>query len=160
MLLAAVGLGTTVSAVALSDVYQDAESDHQIDGTDSGGAEPDAPTAADEEEFDGRSTAATVRLVVTSLIAVAGVTAIMMLMFIWHTSPRRRFRIATRRAEQRRSEVASDEGDNEDEVADEAEGDGKAGEDDGESGEVVDKAGEVDDEPGEAEDSEVGESRE
>ena len=139
-LLAAVGFGTTASASTLSDVYQDAESDDPTDGTDSGRVESADPIAADEEEFDGRTTADTVRLVVGSLIAIAIGTALLMLMFIWHTSPRRRFRVATRRAERRRAEAASD-----------VDGNEVAGEDDEDD---------EDDEADRSEDAEVRESRE
>lgn len=61
---------------------------------------------SDEEPFDGRSTEDTVRVVVGSLMAIAGATALLMLGYIWHTSPRRRLRAATRRAEQGRSRIA------------------------------------------------------
>ena len=64
------------------------------------------------------------RLVGGSLSAVAGATAILMLVFIWHTSPRRRFRVATRRAERRRAQLVSDEDDMtlDDDVIDQVDG--------------------------------------
>ena len=98
-LVVAVGSSTAVSVGASSDVYQDTE--------------PDDPAVADDDEFDGRSTADTVNIVVGSLIAVAGGTAFLMLMFIWHTNPRRRLRVATRRAERRRAKVAQNEDESE-----------------------------------------------
>ena len=99
-LVVAVGSSTAVSVGASSDVYQDTE--------------PDDPAVADDDEFDGRSTADTVNIVVGSLIAVAGGTAFLMLMFIWHTNPRRRLRVAIRRAERRRAKVAQNEDESED----------------------------------------------
>jgi hypothetical protein len=57
-----------------------------------------SPAAAQEEDaYDGRSTDETVRFVVGGLIAIALATAVLMLVFIWHTSPRRRQRVASRR---------------------------------------------------------------
>lgn len=50
--------------------------------------------AAGDESYDGRSTEDTVRIVVGGLVAIAAVTAVLMLVYIWHTSPRRRLRIA------------------------------------------------------------------
>jgi hypothetical protein len=54
--------------------------------------------AAGEEIYDGRSTDDTVRMVVGGLLAIAAVTAVLTLVYIWHTSPRRRLRIARNRS--------------------------------------------------------------
>ena len=69
--------------------------------------EADGQPDAIDDEFDGRSTRDTVRLVVGSLIGIAAGTAVMMVVFVWHTSPRRRLRVATRRAERRRAQAAA-----------------------------------------------------
>jgi hypothetical protein len=56
------------------------------------------PAAAqDDSAYDGRSTDDTVRLVVGGLIAIAAATAVLALVYVWHTSPRRRTRVAARR---------------------------------------------------------------
>ena len=176
VLLAPVGMDTMVSAAALPDAHQIGASADRAAGVDSGQVgEGDDPATEDEDEFDGRSTADTVRVVVGSLIAVAGATAILMLVFIWHTSPRRRFRVATRRGERRRSQLASDEDDmalDDDEIdrvdgiefnGDEADGDETDGDEtDGDEviGDEVD-GDEVDgDEADRSENAEVEESRE
>jgi hypothetical protein len=165
VLLAPVGMDTTVSAAALPDAHQIGASADRAAGVDSGQVgEGDDPATEDEDEFDGRSTADTVRVVVGSLIAVAGATAILMLVFIWHTSPRRRFRVANRRAERRRAEVTSDEDDmavNDDEV-DQVEGeevDGDRADGDEVEGDEVD-GNEAGDGADRSEDAEVEESRE
>ena len=54
--------------------------------------------AVGEEQYDGRSTDDTVRMVVAGLLAIAAVTAVLMLVYVWHTSPRRRLRIARSRS--------------------------------------------------------------
>ncbi len=54
--------------------------------------------AAGEETYDGRGTDDTVRMVVGGLIAIAAVTAVLTLVYVWHTSPRRRLRIARGRS--------------------------------------------------------------
>jgi hypothetical protein len=105
-------------------------------------------SATGQDEFDGRSTEDTVRLVVGTLVGIAGVTSVMMLVFVWHTSPRRRLRVATRRAERHRVRVErEDPGDgvtldellgNRDAVAPEAWGDAEC--DGVELGELVEQA--------------------
>lgn len=93
-----VGGSAGVSSAQVVSGAQDA--DDPGPSVDSEGGDP----ASDEEEpFDGRSTDDTVRLVVGALIGIAAATALMMFMFIWHTSPRRRLRVATRRAARRRA---------------------------------------------------------
>jgi len=58
-----------------------------------------APVVAQDESYDGRSTDDTVRLVVGGLVAIAVGTAVLTLVYLWHTSPRRRHRVAARRAQ-------------------------------------------------------------
>lgn len=64
---------------------------------------------AADDGFDGRSTRDTVRFVVGALVAIAGATTVSLLVFVWHTSPRRRQRVANRRAERHRAELGRDE---------------------------------------------------
>ena len=49
-------------------------------------------------DYDGRSTEDTVQLVVGSLVAIAVLTAVLLVAYVWHTSPRRRARVAARRS--------------------------------------------------------------
>ena len=61
-----------------------------------------APAAAASDataEYDGRSTEDAVRLVVGSLVGIAAVTAALLVAYVWHTSPRRRARVAARRVD-------------------------------------------------------------
>jgi hypothetical protein len=104
--LLAFGLGLLLPslAAATDTVARD------TDGVVSAGADPGAVVdAADDDDFDGRSTRDTVRFVVGSLVAIAGVTAVSLLVFVWHTSPSRRQRIAVRRADRSRAESHEDE---------------------------------------------------
>lgn len=50
-------------------------------------------------EYDGRSTEDTVRLVVGSLVGIAAVVTVLLVAYVWHTSPRRRARVAARRGD-------------------------------------------------------------
>lgn len=141
--------------------------------SDTGQAETNDSTEADEEEFDGRSTEDTVRFVVGTLVGIAAVTTVMMLVFIWHTSPRRRLRVATRRADRERERSLAEVDDEgagvtldellgereETETADWADAE-NAGVELGELAAEVTGSGEAEtNEPARAESAEVGESR-
>lgn len=66
-----------------------------------------AAAQQDTAAFDGRSTQDTVRVVVGSLVGLAGVVFVLLLVYVWHTSPRRRLRVALRRLD---AEETLDEG--------------------------------------------------
>jgi len=102
-----VAITLAAALVALGPVPAMASPVAVQDGDPTGSVDSESLPAGDENDFDGRSTQDTVRLVVGSLIAIAVGTAVMMVVFVWHTSPRRRLRVATRRAERRRAEAAS-----------------------------------------------------
>ena len=71
-----------------------------------------APVAADSpvlvqesgDEFDANEAQGTVDTVRRALIGIAIGTAVMLVLYIWHTDPRRRFEVATRRRERREAE--------------------------------------------------------
>ena len=53
---------------------------------------------AQDDVYDGRSTEDTVRLVVGGLVGIAVAVALLTVLYLWHTSPGRRLRIAEARA--------------------------------------------------------------
>jgi hypothetical protein len=100
-----VGLLLPSLAAAAVTVAQD------TDGVVSVGDDPSAVVDTADDAFDGRSTRDTVRFVVGALVAIAGVTAVALLVFVWHTSPSRRQRVADRRADRGRAESPEGEAD-------------------------------------------------
>lgn len=74
------------------------------DGADDPAAEPgvtvaDEAAPAEAQLVKDDDTSATVQRIRRELIAIAAVTTVGLVIFVWHTSPSRRLRVATRRAE-------------------------------------------------------------
>lgn len=65
-------------------------------------AQPDSDIVRDDETSD------TVQRIRRDLVVVGGVTAVALLVYLWHTSPRRRLRIAARRLERTGAMPAED----------------------------------------------------
>jgi hypothetical protein len=65
-----------------------------------------APNLAQDsgDEFDADEAQGTVDTVRRALIGIAIGTGAMLVLYIWHTDPRRRFEVATRRRERREAE--------------------------------------------------------
>ncbi len=55
------------------------------------------------EIFDENESEATIRWVTRALVGIAAGTGFLLVIYIWHTNPRRRLRVATRRRERRES---------------------------------------------------------
>lgn len=56
------------------------------------------------DDFDANEAQGTVDTVRRALIGIAIGTGVMLVLYIWHTDPRRRFEVATRRRERREAE--------------------------------------------------------
>jgi hypothetical protein len=65
-------------------------------------ATPEPPPGEDESTTKGK-----IDRVVNSLLAIAGVATVLALAFAYHTSPRRRVRLAERRAAERSTRLAA-----------------------------------------------------
>ena len=63
--------------------------------------DPSGDPAVEVEAFDENESEATVEWVTRSLVGIAAGTGLLLVGYIWHTSPRRRLRVATRRREDR-----------------------------------------------------------
>ncbi len=57
--------------------------------------------AAETDIFDENESESTIRWVTRALVGIAAGTGLLLVVYIWHTSPRRRLRVATRRRERR-----------------------------------------------------------
>ncbi len=64
----------------------------------------DTDAELDTTEFDANEAEGTVDSVRRRLIAIAIGTGVMLVLYIWHTDPRRRFEVATRRRERREAQ--------------------------------------------------------
>ena len=60
---------------------------------------------ADYPFYDGRAADGQVDMVVASLVSIAAFMTVMLGLFLWHTSPRRRLLVARRRADSRVDEL-------------------------------------------------------
>ena len=60
--------------------------------------DPSDPAVESERSLVERTTTRSVDAVVIALFSVAGVMTVMLVLFLWHTSPRRRLRMARRRS--------------------------------------------------------------
>ena len=80
-----------------------------------GAREEPADSRTDSQIFDDRKAEKEVDLIVNFLLSIAVFMAVMLGVFLWHTSPRRRLRVARTRADRRVGElrllVRDDEGD-------------------------------------------------
>lgn len=63
--------------------------------------DPSGEPAVEVEAFDENESEATVEWVTRALVGIAAGTGLLLVGYIWHTSPRRRLRVATRRREDR-----------------------------------------------------------
>jgi hypothetical protein len=63
--------------------------------------DPSGEPADEVEVFDENESEATVEWVTRALVGIAAGTGLLLVGYIWHTSPRRRLRVATRRREDR-----------------------------------------------------------
>lgn len=90
-LVAATTLAWAAPAFAQDDVDPEPTGVTVID--DGEGAQPESGILRDDD------TSATVRDIRRNLILVAAATAAGLVVYVWHTSPSRRVRVATRRAE-------------------------------------------------------------
>ena len=78
---------STVQAVESAQSAQSAQSD-----------DPSDPAVESERSLVERTTTRSVDAVVIALFGVAGAMTVMLALFLWHTSPRRRLRMARRRS--------------------------------------------------------------
>lgn len=71
-----------------------------------GPARASSPVLAQDagDDFDANEAQGAVDSVRRSLIGIAIGTGVMLVLYIWHTDPRRRFEVATRRRERREAE--------------------------------------------------------
>ncbi len=65
------------------------------------GSSGDPDPVADADVFDENESEATIEWVTFTLVGIAVCTGLLLVLYIWHTSPRRRLRVATRRRERR-----------------------------------------------------------
>lgn len=98
---AALSLAVICGAVAGPVHAQDDPAESQADSQQ----ESQDEQQADYPIYNGRSADGEVDLVVTSLMSIAVFMTVMLGLFLWHTSPRRRLLVARRRADSRIDEL-------------------------------------------------------